>query len=367
MKIGMWVSIRLVLTALLSLTAARPLVAETMLQRIAGLAPGHWIEVTSNAAGTIRDTKLSRVYPPKKIRAAGNPWSIMGAWSGGAYAPEQHKLMVFGGGHNDYGGNEVYMFDLDRLEWQRVTNPSRYDEHRQTLDGTPRARHSYDGIEWLPRLRKFIVAGGAPWKVSGGGSRGTWLFDPVTDKWQRRASMPVEAGSTMMAVDNATGLVYATSGYDMLRYDPADNRWTDLGYFHGFPEGTADIDSKRHRLVMLNESGLRVSTNLAFPKFGLSGYLKLKGDAPEHPASCGLAYDLRRDSFLAWNGGRTVWEMDAGTLTWRKHATADGPAPVEFHTHGVYGRWRYVPHLDEFIGVNGTNDNVWFYKPPRRP
>ena len=45
------------------------------------------------------------------------------AWTGAAFDKRRQRLLVSGGGHNDYGGNEVYAFSLMDLKWLRLTDP----------------------------------------------------------------------------------------------------------------------------------------------------------------------------------------------------------------------------------------------------
>jgi hypothetical protein len=37
--------------------------------------------------------------------------------------------------------------------------------------------------------------------------------------------------------------------------------------------------------------------------------------------------------------------------------------PTGSTRNGIYGRWRYVPSRDLFIGVNGVDENVFLYRP----
>ena len=43
------------------------------------------------------------------------------AWSSAALDPDSSRLLVWGGGHADYAGNEVYAFDLRSLQWTRLS------------------------------------------------------------------------------------------------------------------------------------------------------------------------------------------------------------------------------------------------------
>src|SRR5581483_3931868 len=49
---------------------------------------------------------------------------VMSLWSGGAFDTKRNRLIVWGGGHFGYAGNEIYAFDVNTLSWTRVTDPS---------------------------------------------------------------------------------------------------------------------------------------------------------------------------------------------------------------------------------------------------
>ena len=85
----------------------------------------------------------------------------MQGWSGGAYDTKRDRLIVWGGGHSGYAGNEVYIFDINTLQWQRLIEPST-QVSPDTLyypDGLPTSRHTYDYIEYLPTMDRFCSAG----------------------------------------------------------------------------------------------------------------------------------------------------------------------------------------------------------------
>jgi hypothetical protein len=71
---------------------------------------------------------------------------------------------------------------------------------------------------------------------------------------------------------------------------------------------------------------------------------------------------------VLWDAGREVWTVDTRTWIVCKIANGTGIAPTattangQAKTRGIYGRWRYVPRLDLFIGYNDSNDNVWLYR-----
>src|SRR5687768_6702177 len=46
------------------------------------------------------------------------------SYSGGFMDTSRRRLVVIGGGHGDYSGNEVYAYDLDTFTWSRPWGPS---------------------------------------------------------------------------------------------------------------------------------------------------------------------------------------------------------------------------------------------------
>ena len=66
------------------------------------------------------------------------------AWSGGAFAPDLGRsgsIVHTGGGHGDYGGNEVYRFDFQTRLWARLTEPHAYGGG---ADGMPGGKWPWD-------------------------------------------------------------------------------------------------------------------------------------------------------------------------------------------------------------------------------
>ena len=111
------------------------------------LTEGRWLEIL--------DSKLIDVAPRES--PGGSTLKIV-AWSGGAYDSRRDLFLVWGGGHSDYAGNEVYAFDLASRKWRRLTEPSVADRARTPAypDGQPRARHTYNYIEYVPSIDRLF-------------------------------------------------------------------------------------------------------------------------------------------------------------------------------------------------------------------
>ena len=70
---------------------------------------------------------ISAVWPPNlddRTHMVSGPGSVLTAWNGAAFDEKKLLFYFMGGGHTDYGGNEVYEFDLKNGRWKRLTNPS---------------------------------------------------------------------------------------------------------------------------------------------------------------------------------------------------------------------------------------------------
>ena len=106
------------------------------------------------------------------------PRAVLHAWNGAAFDEESLFFYFMGGGHADYGGNEVYEFDLKTGRWARLTDPSplsflyRTRKKTQTkaarycwapdMRRVPGAAHTYDGLQFSRKTRTiFLVMMGA--------------------------------------------------------------------------------------------------------------------------------------------------------------------------------------------------------------
>jgi hypothetical protein len=166
---------------------------ETLLGRIVAAPEASWLKVNAN--------RFDSVWTPLAQRARANgtvigtPAKIINAWSSMAWDANRRQLIIWGGGHANYAGNDVYRFDAATLRWQRAALPSAIEapsEDRPRLhfavDGpmnAPISSHTYDNQEFLPLADRFITFGGAAYNtggpfLAGNGvtKTGPYLWDP---------------------------------------------------------------------------------------------------------------------------------------------------------------------------------------------
>jgi len=340
--------------------------ATRVADRIDAIRPGEWYEVPNSHLRTV----VPSPTPP------GDPRTIMWAWNGGTYDPVRDALILpAGGGHEDYGGNEVYAFSIASLSWQRLTDPSPaplYPDgqgREEAPDGRPASRHNYSGVSFLSNVDKVFVTGGSLWSPSGGGSKGAWTFDVPSRTWQRRADAPGSQVTAMAAYDPLSGLVYAlVQNGTLAAYDPRKNTWSSQASIEwaGFDPARTMAVHPTGRMLLVVGGGQVFGYSLG--KSGAGGARSISttgGDPIVNAQGPGLAYDSASDRLIGWVGGGDVYSLDLGTRKWTRHEPASGPVPGRAPHTGTFGRWQYIPSKRLFIGVNSIDENVWLYRPPQ--
>lgn len=349
-------------TAALLLAAALTVDAETL----EGVAAGHWYEIP--------DSQL------RKVAVKSPDVARITAWSSAALDPQTNRLFVWGGGHADYAGNEVYAFDLGTLQWTRLTEPSPPDTERSDTyaDGAPRSRHTYNYIEFVPGLGKLLSFGGASLYPRGGETtRSIAEFDPNTRSWANGRRREVPAGGSLIGaharLDPASGDVFFVPAQRgaLARYSPTDDRWQD-GWDRAYVNvhATAAIDPRRRLMVLIGSGTDRpqaFSWNLDRPGRVTDLRPITTGDKDIERANApGFDFHAPSGNFVAWAGGTSIYLLDPDEWRWRRYAAAadNGADPGPPLGSGTYGRFRYVPRLDLFVLMNGVKRNVFVFRLP---
>jgi len=321
----------------------------------------------------IPNSKLESVKP--NPLPAGYFSAIIDAWSGGAFDSKRNRLIVWGGGHSDYAGNEVYVFDLNNLKWTRLTDPSRdvggNESSGEYPDGNPRSRHTYNYIQYVPTIDKFFTFGGHGLYPSGQiGTNKTHSFNFETNLWTRESETPCYGIGAISAIDMYTGnaWVHGTGGSStgrLARYDPYADSWTVHSDYDATIAWnyylTADIDPKRKKLVAIGRGDI-YSWDISDLSNVIKTNLHTTGDTDIiDAASPGFQYDPVGDCFVAWKGGLTLYSLNIESAVWTK-LTLQGSNPGAAAEYGTFGRFRYVPSINGFVLVNSVNDDVFFVK-----
>jgi hypothetical protein len=361
--------------------------------------------VAAFAAGPLDTLPAGRWYefPNSRMEAvAPNPGvdgsvkSVMFAWSGGVFDSDRDQLVVWGGGHMDYAGNEVYAFgplSSATPTWRRLSNPSNPPARDTSYapDGRPVSRHTYNLLDYMPAPYNKMVSCAIGSGYSSGSGWGAMDFYDFTidgytgQPWTRGPTPPSNRWplNAFCAYNPVTKRLWyqdmGNGGARLQQYNPETNTWTMHANFNPDSEPTPSIDTKRNLLVSVGRlNGTRVY-DLNSPD---SAPVRVTTTGPkdvEDGKFPGFAYDPVNDQFVGWDGGSAVYTLSipanwrTGTWTWARipldsgntvtPTGVAGPKIVGYET-GTFGRFRYVPSRHGVIIVNATDESVYFFKLP---
>jgi hypothetical protein len=292
------------------------------------------------------------------------PASVIVAWGGAALDTQRSRLVLFGGGHSDYWGNEVYAFDIASLAWSRLTDPTVNPTLNNDVnwDGTPNSRHTYSGLAYIAHADRFFALGGS---IAGNGfaaTQNTWTFDFNSKTWSNMNPSPTPGGGLgeNCSYDPATKKVWwcsaKTSFAGLWSYEYDTNTWTkqNSDNFYYF---TSTVDTNRGVFVVVG-NGEVFSYDLKNGNYTKNVWATTGGDSFIAQGNVGLDYDPTTDKIVGWRGG-SPYILDPVTKAWTVGTSTGAPSQG---MNGIYGRWRYVPSVNAFVVVTGIDDNVYFYK-----
>jgi hypothetical protein len=344
------------------------------------LAPGEWYEVPNSHLST-QDPCPARNC---SYSGASGQASVIAAWSSAGFDTARDRLVVWGGGHGDYGGNELYVFDLGTLAWSRITSPS--DPPGQDVpyapDGQPTSRHTYDYVQYVPAIDSFCSFGGAAFYLSGQtGTAHTDCFNFASAKWEQHPDDPTlgEFIGSFSAVDPVTGHAWAhgcMSLTSLAEFDPVANAWISHGgtwtdqnnYYNYYLTGSVAPDQRRLVAVGANQAFTFDLSDAGTTDAGndIIGVPLTTGgtQAIVQAQSPGFEYDPVSHLFVAWNGGADVYTLDPSTWAWTQvpPAATNTVTPTAANAQGTNGRFRYSPAHNVFVVVNSVDEDVFIYR-----
>ena len=165
-----------------------------LLDILEATADGNWVQVNTNF---YEDVWAPSELQPLKGRGSSSPRKIIGAWSSFAWDSNRGDLLLYGGGHANSSGNDVYRWRGTTRQWERASLPSEVvqiadpKEVFTAVDGAyaaPGSSHTYDNNIFLPIADRFLTFGGAGYDHGGPYKRATatapvttgpYLFNPA--------------------------------------------------------------------------------------------------------------------------------------------------------------------------------------------
>lgn len=139
-----------------------------LLELVAAAPANSWIKANLNRMNQV--WPIDDYIPASSPAGPGTPSAVIRAWSSFAWDPLRSRLILYGGGHANYDGNEVYVFDGLTRTWSLgfyasdvQSYPGGVGEY-VTVDGplnSPVSAHTYDNTSYLPILDRYLTFGGA--------------------------------------------------------------------------------------------------------------------------------------------------------------------------------------------------------------
>ena len=339
------------------------------LQNLLAATPeGGWVQANTTTYSSAWATGAAAVPP-----TPGGPASVVIAWSSFAWDSNRSDLLLWGGGHANYAGNEMYVWDGGTGAWSRGSLSSRLDANNYVIDNAaPQSSHTYDNNVYLPVNDRFLTFGGAAYNSGGiftsaSGREGPWLWDPakadankvggttgsgydVTSEggqmWTNRQSMlngsepgSYVNGTTAYRTENGKDVVYLTGDQNasgrpsLYRYTFGDLNngeadrlemvgvmWDSAG-----STGAATIDSAHNLYVRSAWGGVYgdfavwdlSKSNATDPNSNREIKVDLKfadGSSFEMNKNYGVEYDVANDKIYLWDGSSKgkVWSVTVG-------------------------------------------------------
>jgi hypothetical protein len=345
--------------------------------------------------------------------------NVIRSWSGAIEDTTANRLILWGGGHTNYYGNEIYSLNLGvnpvtltRLKDPTVpTNFANSGNCVESISSSstgvaPNSRSTYGGMAFLPNEDAMYVLNGSLACQQSGGSTATWsislnnlsnssswIYENPTMTGPQPGIFNGLGGSSygnIAAYDTNTGLVFVSDSSAIFTYNHQANTYSRISTANGFPTSiylSGAIDPVRKLFLALGGcnggtcgpgDGVFVAdisnptttsvqdwtaATMADPncKEFLGG-----GANPIGAANPGIAYDSVANDFVGWpNQGDSVYIMTPDAvnqrLTCQKLTFPNGP-PNSAHAHntsntsnGTFGRFQYFPGSDLFVLANDWN------------
>lgn len=367
----------------------------------------------------VPNTSLTSLSPGyASIQGTTGQTAVETAWSGALVDNNRNRFVIWGGGHSDYYGNEVYAIDFNATPIAPVlvhnaANNSTFTSQlasgwgQAQLGGgsannvpcpeavtdvsgsgvAPNTRHGYAGSAYLPNMDAYFYYGAGLAGTGGGNcgsfTDGVWLFQPFITSgspW-RQFDMSVHPNSAgngsipMSAYNQFDNKVYElennvpnfwSNSFDAnsLQFTTANENWAALTGPSGAPCNTSSATSAIYPPTQLyvclgGGSGNLYTISLANSTV-VNDTASTGCSTPAALTAPGIAYDPLQNLMVIWGGGNTIYTYDPVGHTCSSVTYTGGPGPQL--SNGTFTRFQYMPGLGGFVVANGTGSNVYFLR-----
>jgi hypothetical protein len=339
----------------------------------------------------IPNTSLASLCPPySDIQGQSGCQAVVSAWGSALTDTNRNRVVIHGGGHTDYFGNEIYAIDFNANPIAAVlvkdsSHGTAFDSavaacSEAMPDGTPGSRHPYSGLWYLPTTDEYLEYGGSR-SNCGSFTDGLWAYSPTAGAWTQLApsTQPNESTNGSIAIpayDPVTDCIYMDEAIpaNFWKYcrNVSTTSWTLLGNLSGVNCASDDMTSAIDpvdRLYLCIGGGYFNTVNLntlattdESADSGCPSSL-ISDNAP------GMTWDPVQQRVVLWHGGNSVYLFNPTTHSCTTVTYSGGP-PAPSTTSGASGqqmwgtfnRFTYMPGIGGFVVVNDLHQNAYFLR-----
>ena len=295
------------------------------------------------------------------------------AWVGMAF-DEANGLWwnLGGGGHQDYGGNEIYRFSFDSFAWERVTEPQPLTVPNGNCPNPatgPPSKHTYDGAVYIAEHNEILVlaSGGFCMGQNSYGASSSWAWELGSSTWRELTHLS-GLGFGRADYDAVRGRVYMVGGVDkntFFEFDAAnDYQIVSQVNINSSNDGVAQFDPVTRYLYYTN--GASDSTGgLKRIHIATDGTRGTKETVLSWSQTGGqsfrsFAIHTPSGKLVLWRGNEKVYRVDPDTGAVEDLSSA-GP---NTGNDRVYSKWVYISAVDAFVGFHDPRSGIWAYRLP---
>lgn len=344
------------------------------------MTPGTWLDL-STVGGIGANTTIQSVFPSPTPPGATGPAAVTLAYSGGAFDTTNNRLMAWGGGHTDYGGNEVYEFFPTDLQWHRVWGPTPNAQITTSsdvyADGNPASRHTEAALSF--GNGKFYSTAGCNYS-SCNQIQSTWVLDIGSLTWTAQASPSAQINQIHVNFFNPNdGNVYVEAGNTasqgaLFKYTVATNTWSCIpvscgaaAYSTGLGSSVSgSFDYVNNRLFIANGGQPFYYRNILT---GAGAALSPTGTmtCPNSEGPLMVFYPKNTSSLCVdtKDGDPNVYEFNDSITSpaITTHVATGGPPAENVGGQATMGRGQWDAFHGVLIVCTGYNHAVFVYKP----
>jgi hypothetical protein len=349
------------------------------------------------------------------------PPGMILSFGGGTIDPIGKKLLVFGGGHNDYYGNEVWIWNITTQTWTKKytadsvnssgnlsycrSNTNASYPGMWTPNSRPISRHTANGLIYMTYNNKYYIGGSS--LVSGSSEQwwqtspnncypqdangqvccpgDVWWYDETANTWTWKTAgvnneTNVPRYSDNIAYNPATAhVIIATKNLSNNAvtwvYSPSSGTFTKKNY-----SGSVGLENEQAVTFDTNRGRMYIQGGDATPTNKIWAYtestntwidLNPSGTPPTAGGANSMAYDSLNDRVLVLgrNGGK--WYIPS-TNSWASFTATGGPNITDdwhYYSRAWYDASNNLIFVIDRVESSLTVD-IWAYRysggiPPR--